>query len=148
MKRLKGQFSKLDAYPSSGQRAPEPPAASLRPIQAARRRRQLHPFFFRLGPVGLSICSVLLVSLMAVLYLSQLNQAVAANQQIQQLKQQQIELQRENQDLLAQIAQEQSPLYILQHAKTMGLVPADPKSVTILVIPGLKPTRDGLPGQP
>ena len=59
------------------------------PIQAAKRRRQLHPFFFRIGPVTLSLCSVLLVGLMAVLYLSQLGQAVTANQQIQQFHTQQ-----------------------------------------------------------
>ena len=46
------------------------------PILAAKRRRQLHPFFFRIGPVALSISSVLLIGLMAVLYLSQLGQAV------------------------------------------------------------------------
>ena len=149
MNRLKGQQGKVEAYQPSNQRAPENAALTLRPIQAARRRRQLHPFFFRLGPVGLSMCSVVLVSLMAVLYLSQLNQAVAANQQIQQLRQQQAELQRENQDLLAQIAQEQSPAYITQHAKAMGLAPADSKSIIILVISGLKPILpDGQHNQP
>jgi hypothetical protein len=106
---------------------------------AARRRRQLHPFFYRMGPVGLSICSVLLISLMAVLYLSQLSQAVTANQAIQNLRQQQATLQREDQDLVYRIAQEQSPIYIMVHAKAMGLIPADPKSIIVIVIPDLKP---------
>jgi hypothetical protein len=113
--------------------------ASPKPILAARRRRQLHPFFFRIGPVGLSICSVLLISLMAVLYLSQLGQAVTANQEIQRLSQQQATLARQDQDLAQQIAQEQSPVYITDHAKAMGLIPADPKTVMILVISHLKP---------
>lgn len=113
--------------------------ASAKPILAARRRRQLHPFFFRMGPVGLSICSVLLISLMAVLYLSQLGQAVTANQEIQSLRQQQATLARQDQDLAQQIAQERSPVYIAARAKAMGLIPADPKTVIVLVIPHLKP---------
>ena len=112
--------------------------ASIKPILAARRRRQLHPFFFRMGPVGLSICSVLLISLMAVLYLSQLGQAVTANQEIQSLHRQQATLAREDQDLAQQIAQEQSPVYIATRASALGLVPADPKTVIVLVIPHLK----------
>ena len=111
------------------------------PIQAAKRRRQLHPFLFRIGPVALSVCSVLLIGLMAVLYLSQLGQAVTANQQIQQYHNQQALLQRENQDLLYTIAREESPAYIAEHAKSLGLVPADSKSVTIVVVPHLSPVK-------
>lgn len=113
--------------------------ASAKPILAARRRRQLHPFFFRMGPVGLSMCSVLLISLMAVLYLSQLGQAVTANQEIQSMNRQQATLTRQDQDLAQQIAQEQSPAYIAARARTMGLIPADPKTVIVIVIPHLKP---------
>lgn len=116
---------------------------TVKPILAARQRRQLHPFFFRMGPVGLSICSVLLISLMAVLYLSQLGQAVTANQQIQSLHAQQATLARSDQDLVYIIAQEQSPAYIAAHAKTMGLIPADPKTVVVLVIQHLKPIPPG-----
>ena len=111
------------------------------PIQAAKRRRQLHPFLFRIGPVALSICSVLLIGLMAVLYLSQLGQAVTANQQIQQFQNQQAVLQRENQDLLYTIAREETPGYIAEHAKSLGLVPADSKSVIIGVVPHLLPIK-------
>jgi cell division protein FtsL len=112
------------------------------PILAAKRRRQLHPFFFRMGPIALSMCSVLLIGLMAVLYLSQLGRAVTANQQIQQFHRQQAILQREDQDLLYIIAQEKSPTYIAEHAKSMGLVPADPKIVKILVVSHLQPIQD------
>jgi cell division protein FtsB len=81
---------------------------------------------------------------MAMLYLSQLGQAVIANQRLQDLHRQQAILQRENQDLLDQVAQEQSPAYIAAHAQSLGLVPADPKMIQVLVIPGLKPIpRDG-----
>ncbi len=113
------------------------------PILAAKRRRQLHPFFFRMEPVTLCICSVLLIGLMAILYLSQTNQAVPANQEIQQLHRQQEILQRENQELLYAIAQEESPTYIAEHATSLGLMPADPKTVTILVVPHLLPIQIG-----
>jgi hypothetical protein len=113
------------------------------PIQAAKRRRQLHPFFFRIGPVTLSLCSVLLVGLMAVLYLSQLGQAVTANQQIQQFHTQQTVLQRENQDLLYTIAHEESPGYIADHAKALGLVHADSQAVIVVVVPHLLPMKVG-----
>ena len=115
-------------------RRPVPP----RPILAAKRRRQLHPFLFSMGPVALSISSVLLISLMAILYLSQLGQAVAANQKLQDIHTQQVTLQRENQDLVNVIAQEQSPQYIAQHAKSQGLVPADPKTLHVLVVKHLE----------
>jgi cell division protein FtsL len=115
-------------------RRPVPP----RPILAAKRRRQLHPFLFSMGPVALSISSVLLISLMAILYLSQLGQAVAANQKLQDIHTQQVTLQRENQDLVNVIAQEQSPQYIAQHAKSLGLVPADPKTLQVLVVKHLE----------
>jgi len=113
----------------------EPP----KPILAAKQRRQLHPFFFRMGPVTLCISSVLLIGLMAILYLSQLGQAVAANQKLQDFHRQQAILQRQNQDLVDVVAQEQSPAYIDAHARLLGLVPADPKTVQVVVIPGLKP---------
>jgi cell division protein FtsL len=79
---------------------------------------------------------------MAILYLSQLGQAVNANQQIQDLHQQQATLQRENQDLVNTIAQEESPSYIIAHAKAMGLVPANLKEVQILVVKHLETIPD------
>jgi cell division protein FtsL len=116
-------------------------AVPLKPILAARRRRQLYPFLFSMGPVALSICSVLLIGLMAVLYLTEVGQAVAANQQLQDLQAQQTTLQRQNQDLVNVIAQEQSPDYITEHAKSLGLVPADPKIIQTIVIKNLEPIR-------
>src|SRR5205085_10746 len=110
-----------------------PDAVPPKPILAAKRRRQLHPFLFRVGPVALSICSVLLIGLMATLYLTQLGQAVTANSKLQDLHRQQAVLQREDQDLVNIIAQEQSPAYIEEHAKSLGLVPADPKTVKVIV---------------
>ncbi len=110
-----------------------------KPILAAKRRRQLYPFFFHMGPVALSITSVLLIGLMAVLYLNQLGQAIAANQTLQDVRAQQAELKRQDQDILRIIAQEQSPAFIATEAKKLGLVPADPRVVQILVIEHLRP---------
>ena len=128
---------------NNGEKHPGGQEMPKQPILAAKRRRQLHPFFFRIGPVALSICSVLLVGLMAVLYLSQLGPAATANRQIQQFQRQQTILQRENQDLLYTVAQEESPIFIAEHAKSLGLVPAESKAVTILVVPHLLPIQVG-----
>jgi len=116
-------------------------AVPFKPILAARRRRQLYPFLFSMGPVALSICSLLLIGLMAILYLTEVGQAVAANQQLQGIQAEQSTLQRENQDLVNVIAQEQSPEYIAEHAKSLGLVPSDPKTVQTIVVKNLEPMR-------
>src|SRR5712692_4047369 len=114
-------------------------AVPPKPILAAKQRRQLHPFFFRMGPVALSISSVLLIGLMAILYLTQLGQAVAANQRMQDYLAQQAMLRRQNQDLVYVISQEQSPGYIADAARSRGLVPADPKIVIMLKVKDLEP---------
>ena len=116
-----------------------PPEPALQPLRTIRRRRQLHPFFFRMGPVALCITSVLLIGLMAVLYLSQVGQAVSANQALQNMRAEQTDLQRQNEDLVNIIAQEQSPEYIEQNAKKLGLVPADAKNVQVMETHNLKP---------
>jgi len=111
----------------------------LKPILAAKRRRQLYPFFFSMGPVPLTIISVLLIGLMAVLYLTQLGQAVSANQRIQEMRAEQAVLQRQNQDLVNTIANEQSPGYIATQAKKLGLAPGGPQNVQIIVVKNLEP---------
>ncbi len=116
-----------------------PTAIPTKPILAAKRRRQLHPFFFRMGPVALCITSVLLIALMAIFYLSQCGQALAANQQVQTIREQQATLRRQNQDLVDIVAQEQSPSYIATQAAKLGLAPADPKNIQVLVVPRLQP---------
>ena len=108
-------------------------------ILAAKRRRHLHPFFFHMGPVALSVTSVLLIGLMAVLYLSQVGQAVSDNQKLQHIQAQQSDLQRQNQDLTDTISTEQSPAYIASMARKMGLVPTDPNTIQIIKVNNLKP---------
>ena len=79
---------------------------------------------------------------MAVLYLSQVGQAVASNQQLQSIQAQQEKLQRQNQDLVNTISQEQSPAYIADRAKKMGLIPLDPKNVQIIPVKNLLPIQN------
>jgi len=110
----------------------------LRQKWTARGYQRLSPLFFRMRPITLCICSVLLISLMAILYLSQLGQAVTTNQQIQALRNQEAALQRQNSDLINTIAQEQSPAYIAAHARKLGLAPANPQNVQVVLIPHLQ----------
>lgn len=121
------------------ERASAPQAAAAQPIMAAKRRRQLHPFLFHMGPVALCVTSVLLIALMALLYLSQVGQAVSANQQLQDLHYQQSTLQQQNQDLALIISQEQLPEYIAAQAAKMGLVLADPSKTQNVVVHNLQP---------
>ena len=116
--------------------------AARKPLLVASRRRQ----FFSMGPVSLCITSVLLIGLMAVFYLSQVNQAVAANQQLQNIAAQQTTLERQNQDLVAIIADEQSPAYIATNAHRLGLVLADQKTIQVLIVKHLLPFIDDKKG--
>ena len=113
--------------------------APQKPLLVARRRRQHYPFFFSMGPVALCITSVLLIALMAVFYLSQVNQAVAANQQLQNITAQQSTLTRQDQDLVAIIGDEQSPAYIAANAKKLGLTLADQNKIHVLIVKHLLP---------
>ena len=126
-------------YSRSNQNDNERVSRSSRPVFVARRQRQLRPFLFHMGPVALTITSVLLIALMAVLYLSQQGQAVAANQKLQDMRNQQAQLQREKQDLLDSIAREQSPSYITENAKKLGLVPVDPRNIRVIKVQNLQP---------
>ena len=104
---------------------------SSRQSWLAHSRRRFPLLFSRIGPVTLSICSVLLISLMAILYLCQQGLAVTTNQQIQDLHNQQAALQRQNTDLVNQIATEQSPGYIAAYATRTGLAPAHTQNVQV-----------------
>ncbi|GCE14407.1 hypothetical protein [Tengunoibacter tsumagoiensis] len=108
-----------------------------------RRRSRFRPLSVQMGPVPLCITSVVLMGMMAVLYLSQLGQAFAANQHLQDLRSQQSVLARQNQDLQDILAQEQSPGFIEAQAVKLGLIPADPQQRWIVPVHNLQP----LPGK-
>lgn len=107
----------------------------------ARGRRRFPLLFSRIGPVTVSICSVILISLMAVLYLSQQGQVVATNQQIQALRNQQAILQRQNNDLTSTIATEQSPDYVAAFARKLGLVPVNSQDIRVITNQRYKTTQ-------
>jgi len=109
---------------------------------AFSKRRQYRSWFLNMGPMALCLTSVVLIGLMAVLYLSQVGQAVDINQQLQQINQEQSSLTRQNQDLAEQLAEEQSPAYIVKNAQQQGLQPADPKNVHTIVVHNLQPDPD------
>jgi cell division protein FtsL len=108
------------------------------------QQQQQRPLFLNMGPVALCVTSVVLTGLMAVLYLSQVGQAVDTNRELEQIRQEQSSLTRQNQDLLELLAEEQSPAYIVAHAQQQGLQPADPKDIHILFIRDLQ----SIPDQP
>lgn len=100
--------------------------------------RNMYPSFLRMGPAPLCIICVLLIGCMAILYISQVGQVVAANHQLQLIRNEQAVLERQNQDLVDTLAHEQSPAYIIGRAQNMGLGPVDPKNLWILQVPHLQ----------
>jgi len=75
---------------------------------------------------------------MAILYINQVSQVVAANHQLQVIRREQAAIERQNQDLVDILAHEQSPAYIIGQAQTMGLGPVDPKNLWMLQVPHLQ----------
>jgi hypothetical protein len=115
----------------------------------AQSRRHMRPSFFRMGPAALCVTCVLLVGCMAILYINQVGQVVAANHQLQVIRNEQAALERQNQDLVDTLAHEQSPAYIIGQAQAMGLGPVDPKNLWMLQIPHLQGiAKEDQPSQP
>ena len=107
-----------------------------KPLYMARIRRQLATSLFRLGPIPLGIIAAILITLLALLYLNEVGLANQARLRLQQLANQQTQLQQQNQQLLAQQGVLQSPAYIEDQAKRMGMVQEDPGNVPTIIIPG------------
>lgn len=105
------------------------------PLQAARARRTFTASVYRLSPLSLGISSVVLISLLALLYLNLVALATKANQDLQNLSMRQAQLQQQNQGLRQQQGELQSPGYITQRARALGMVPADPSTVQTIVLP-------------
>ncbi len=110
----------------------EPP----KPLEAARERRRLAASIYQLKPLPLGIIGAILISLLALLYLNEVGLAIQTNQHLQQLAGDQSQLQQENQDLRQQQGAFQSPSYIENRARQMGMIPADPNTVHTITIPG------------
>jgi hypothetical protein len=107
-----------------------------KPLYMARLRRQLATSLFRLGPIPLGIIGAILITLLALLYLNEVSLANQARLRLQQLATQQTQLQQQNQQLLSQQGIYQSPAYIENQARHMGMEPEDPSHVPTIIIPG------------
>jgi cell division protein FtsL len=119
------------------------PKTRLEAFLSPQRRQYIHSSFLRMKPSTISITCVLLVGLMAVLYLSQMDQVMTANRQLQDIRNEQAALERQNQDLADTVAQEQSPASVIEQAQKMGLVPVDPKRLWVIQVAHLQSMGEG-----
>ncbi len=117
------------------------------PLRAARARRTFAASVYRLRPLSLGISSLVLISLLALLYLNLVALATKANQDLQHLSAQQAQLQQENQELRQQQGELQAPGFIAQRARALGMVPADPSTVQTIVLPPQPSNTDHSLGQ-
>lgn len=116
---------------------------TVKPLIAAKERRHMYPFFFRIQPVTLGLISCALIGLMAILYLNQVAQVTAANQRLQQLNSQHASLLDDNQQMQSRLGQVESPAYIEQQAQQMGLAPSDLSKVHIIAVQPGTPSAAG-----
>lgn len=86
----------------------------------------------RLPLVALELAVV--VGLLALLYLSQVAAVTATHQTLLREQQRQSDLRRQDAELRAQLGSVESPAYIEQRARELGLVPANPASVIWVTI--------------
>lgn len=98
----------------------------MRSTRSPRSRRQRARTLARTleQPWAITLRSVALVGLAALLYLGQVSAADAANQRLQMLRQQQVVLARQDSDLHRRLGLARSPSYIDVRARLMGLDPA------------------------
>ena len=75
-----------------------------------------------------------LVGLLALLYLSQVAAVTATHQTLLQEQARQSDLRRQDATLHAELGQLESPTYIEQRARALGMVPADPAAVVWIAL--------------
>lgn len=76
----------------------------------------------------------IVVGLLALLYLSQVAALTATHQTLLREQARQSDLRRQAAELHAELGQAQSPVYVEQRARAMGMVPANPASVVWITI--------------
>ncbi|MGH2501920.1 MAG: septum formation initiator family protein [Ktedonobacterales bacterium] len=74
------------------------------------------------------------VGLLALLYLSQVAALTTTRQTLLQEQTRQTTLRRQDADLHAQLGRLQSPAYVEQRARALGMVPANPASVVWITL--------------
>jgi Septum formation initiator len=81
---------------------------------------KLSPISLRYTPIWLCL---LIVALTALVYLSQVNRVSAANARLQEQHSISQQLQQQHQQALAELAHVQSPEYVMERARSLGLHP-------------------------
>ena len=112
------------------------PATAL----ARARYERLLPFRLRLGPVTITLICLVVIGLLALAYLGQVASVASANLRLQDLQAQQDLLRREDEAAHARLGTAQNPEFIRKRAGELGLVPAPPDSVQVIVLPTSAPT--------
>ncbi len=83
-------------------------------------------------PIALALFGVALLSMLALLYLSEVAGVESANARLNALRAQQARLERQEAVLEAQLGQVTSPAYIDQRARALGLAPGSGAPVFII----------------
>lgn len=110
---------------------------------AARERRSQKVEGRRLA-IALSVIAV--AALIGILYLTQASQIVAAGYRLQALETELARMQRQNDQLLYEIAQWENPQRILKRAKELKMVPI--RQGEFVVVPGLQTAPVVVPAPP
>ena len=79
-----------------------------------------------LRPRTVLLASMVIVGLLALLYLHMASEVTLANNQLQAQRAEQLQLERQDQQLHLQLGQATSPAYIARAAQAMGLSPSLP----------------------
>jgi hypothetical protein len=111
------------------------------------RLMRVAPLFARTGPVTLTLSCMALIALLALVYLAQVSAVAAGNERLRALQSEQTRLLRQDQLAHARLGQAQSPAYIRQRARELGLVPAPPGSVIVIEVPAMD-AQSSQGGQP
>lgn len=109
------------------------PIAPEQPAQAGWLRRFAMWFNRQRQPV-IALELAIVVGLLALLYLSQVAAVTATHQTLLREQARQADLRRQDAEAHAQLGQAQSPAYVEQRARAMGMVPANPASVVWITI--------------
>lgn len=92
----------------------------------ARFNRQRQPL------IALELAIV--IGLLALFYLSQMAAVTSAHDALLQEQSRQTDLRRQDAEARAQLARVQSPAYIEQRARELGMAPADPAAIIWIAI--------------
>lgn len=112
----------------------------FRPISAARRRRERFPWYFDMSSATVLVVSVVLISLVSLLYLIQTSQIATTGYELGRLDLQKEELLREQQQLQYSVSQYQNLGQIEATARDkLGMV----RPMTSTYLPVLLPEQNG-----